>query len=192
MTEKIKVTRNRIFSAHHMLIGAARAALQDAESKRPGYFYSRLTTITMSALALEALCNAFGEKLFSNWKNHEQLNPIDKLILITDKIGIALSFKVQPWSTARWLYNLRNKIAHAKPEISNETYIWTREEYEKRERDWPVSKLERQITLGNSRKSIKCIEDIKLLLFNNIKIRDKSGLYCDSWDGVAGIIKGDG
>jgi hypothetical protein len=192
MTEKIKVTRTRNFSAHHILIGAANAALQDAESKRPGWFISELMAITMSGLALEAICNAFGKRIREDWEEFESLNPIAKLILITENIGIKINYGIEPWGTSKWLYKFRNKIAHAKPEIVNVTYVWSREEYDKKEFEWPASKLESQISLENARRAVKCVEDIKLILFEKIDIDDKTGLYSDSYSGVAGIFEEDG
>ena len=67
MNERLLIFKERPFSAHHMLIGAARAALEDAESKRPGWFYAELMAMAMSALAVEALCNAIGERVVADW-----------------------------------------------------------------------------------------------------------------------------
>jgi hypothetical protein len=63
MSEKLKYTRKRNFFAHHILIGAARMSLEDAENKEPGWYYSELIALTMSALAMEAICNAVGEQI---------------------------------------------------------------------------------------------------------------------------------
>lgn len=191
MNKKLKVTRERKFSAHHILIGAARAALQDAEKKEPGWFYSELTAITMSALALEAICNAFGERLRPDWKEFESINPIAKLILISEKSNIVIDFNVEPWSTAKWLYKFRNKIAHAKPEIVNESYVWTKEEYEINKTKWPKAKLESEININNAKRAFKGVEDIKNILFEKIDVDDKAGLYSDSWSGKASLL-GDG
>jgi hypothetical protein len=69
-----------------MLIAAARSALQDAEAKGPGSFYSELTAMTFSALAIEALCNSIGERMLEDWKDFESATPIAKLRLLASRL----------------------------------------------------------------------------------------------------------
>jgi hypothetical protein len=89
MTEHLNVSRERRFSAHHMLLGVARMFLEDAKSKRPGWFYAELAALTLSGLAVEAICNAVGERVFStDWKDFESASPIAKLRLICDKLDV--------------------------------------------------------------------------------------------------------
>jgi hypothetical protein len=185
MTNKLKVTRKRNFSAHHMLIGAARAALEDANQRRPGWFYSELTAITLSALSIEAMCNAIGNRIIDGWKDFESASPLAKLRLLCERLNISYDKSKEPWASAIWLCHFRNLIAHAKPEIIAEEYVWTRDEYDSRRKDEPKSKLERLITLGNAAKALRTAESIKTSLCEKISPEDRSGLYSDAWEGSA-------
>lgn len=168
-----------------MLLGAARMALQDAADKRPGYFYHQLIVITFAGLAIEAICNAFGEHYVPDWKDFESSSPTAKLRVICDHFAIDYSRNDEPWSTAVWLANTRNKIAHAKPEFVSENYIWFREEYDARQTEEPKSKLERQITLGKAKKAYESAYKIKELFSECIPVGDRHGLQNEGWSGSA-------
>lgn len=189
VTEHLNVSRERRFSAHHMLLGAARMALQDAESKKPGWFYAQLTALTMSGLAMEAICNAIGERIITDWKDFENAPPVGKLRLICDKLNVPFDSSREPWSTARWLAKFRNEIAHAKPEFVKESYVWTREEYDRWQTKEPKSGVEKKITLGNAKRVVKRITEIKDLLCLRVPEEEASGLYSDEWSGSAGLIR---
>jgi len=191
MTEKLKVERTRNFSAHHMLIGAARAALEDAEKKMPGWFYNELIAMVMCALSIEAISNAVGERVIPNWRDFESSSPIAKLRIICQKLEIEYGQNKEPWSTAKWLSKFRNSIAHAKPELVDEEQVWTREEYEKRRADHPKSKIESDITLGNAKRALQAVERIKDLLCEKIPADDALGLYSDAWVGSAKLANDD-
>jgi len=96
-----------------MLIGAARAAVEDAEAKRPGWFYSQLTAITLCGLAIEAICNAIGKRIIPDWKDFESAGPNAKLRLLCDRLNVKYDRHAEPWSSARWLSKQRNAIALA-------------------------------------------------------------------------------
>ena len=81
----------------------------------------------------------------------------------------------------------RNAIAHAKPQRVEKEYVWSRDEYDRRQ-DYPLSDLERQLTLGNAKRSLKATEDVLLRLTEAIPAEDSVGLYSDSWEGSATII----
>ncbi len=193
MADKIKTTKNRNFSAHHMLIGAARAAFEDAEQQKPGWFYTELTTITLSALSIEALCNSIGKQIIKEeWQDYESASPIAKLRILCCRLNISYNQNEEPWATVKWLCKFRNMIAHAKPEIIKEEHIWTREEYDKHQADHPKSKLEKDITLGNAKKALKAVERVKDILCEKIPEEDRfRGLYSNSWEGKAELLKDD-
>jgi len=189
MTEKDKITvsKERPFSAHHMLLGAARAALEDAKNKRPGCFYSELIAITMSGLAIEALCNAVGERVVDNWKDYESSSPKAKVRIICNELKLEYDCNKEPWSSVIWLSKIRNELAHAKPQLVNESYTWSREEYETKDGFMPQSKLEKKITLGNAERAYKQISELKTILCINIPADKSFGLYADSWSGSSSV-----
>jgi hypothetical protein len=191
MVDKIKVKRKRNFSAHHILIGAARAAVEDAEQQKPGWFYNDLTAIIMSALSVEALCNSIGNRVIEGWQDYESSSPIAKLRILCKRLGITYNQNKEPWTTVKWLCKFRNIIAHAKPELVDEEYIMSREEYDKRRTDYPKSKLEKEVTLGKAKRALNAVETVKQILCEKIPAENSFGLYCDSWGGSAKAVKDD-
>ena len=185
MSSKVHVEKEKPFSAHHMLLGAARAALEDAESKRPGWFYAELVAMTMASLAIEAMSNAIGERVIENWKDFESASPIAKLRLICQKLEVPFDERVEPWASVRSLTKFRNEIAHAKPELVKETYVWSRAEYEKREKEGPKSKLEKKVTLGNARRAVREVRRVKDILCEAVPEDERHGLFSESWTGSA-------
>jgi hypothetical protein len=186
--ETIYATRERPFSAHHMFLGAARVALEDSKDKRPGLFYSNLVALTMSALAIEALCNAVGERIIDDWNDFESGTPVAKLRLLCDHLSIDFDKNIEPWSTAIWLSKLRNKLAHAKPQYVSESYEWSRAEFDNLESKTPESKLEKEITLGNARRAYEQVTTIKSVLCKQIPVKKAFGIYADSTIGRSSAI----
>jgi len=186
---KVKVNRNRDFHAHHMLIGAARVALEDAINEKPGYFYSQLAAITFSALALEAMANSFGDEFVPNWKHFENSSPQAKLIVINKHFGKDIDFDADPWKRAYWLIKIRNKIVHAKPQVLKEEQILTRDKYDLKEARKPKSSLEQEITLNNAKKSVEAANQILQMLCDNISAYEAFGFSSDSWEGSATVIR---
>ena len=185
MSSKLLRKKEKPFSAHHMLLGAARAALEDAESKRRGWFYAELMAMTMASLAIEAMSNAIGDRVIENWKDFESSSPVAKLRIICQKLDVPFDERVEPWASVRWLTKFRNEIAHAKPELVKETYVWTREEYEKREKEGPKSKLEKKITLGTARRAVREMRKVKDILCDAVPEDERYGLFSEMWSGSA-------
>jgi len=97
------VRSERLFSAHHILMSAAKRALKDAE-REPSIVTHQLTAMTFSALALEALSNTFGERFVSNWRHFEAAPVIAKLRTVAGQLNIQnIDFKQEPWSGAACL-----------------------------------------------------------------------------------------
>ena len=192
MNRKVKVVRKRTFSAHHMLIGAAQAAVVDAEQKRPGWSYSQLTAIALCGLAIEAICNAVGERVMTDWKDHlERANPSAKVRLLCDRLNVPYEQNKEPWSTVVWLLRQRNAIAHAKPQRVENTYVWSRDEYDRRKKDYPLSDLEREMSLGNAKRALRATRDVLLRFTEAVPAEDSVGLYSDSWEGSATAMSDD-
>lgn len=186
-TVRLKVTTERNFSAHHMLIGAARASLEDAKAKRPGFFYSQLIAMTLSALSIEAMCNAIGDRVISDWKDFETSSPNAKLRLLCERLKVQYDKSLEPWASARRLFKFRNLIAHAKPELVREEKVFSREEYDNRSPEFPKSKLEKGVTLENASRAVHTAEQIKDILCTRVPPEDALGLYSDSSFGHASL-----
>jgi len=186
-TDKVQATRERPFSAHHMLLGAATMSLEDAEQKKPGHFYSTLISLTMASLAVEALCNAIGERVIEDWQDFESSSPKAKVRTLCRELGLEYQSQGEPWATVIWLGKFRNKIAHAKPERVSESYTWTRDEYEKKDGLKPESKLEKEVTLGHAKRAVEQVTQLKYLLCKNVPAEKAFGLAADMWSGSTGV-----
>ena len=139
--------------------------------------------MAFSALAIEALCNSLGKRVVPDWQDFESSPPVTKLRLLTEHLDIEYRKDDEPWSTARWLVKFRNLVAHAKPEFVVEEVLLTQEEQDKRLFDTPKSKLEKQITLNNSKRSLQAAEQIKDILVSKIPVDEALGLDFDGWSG---------
>ena len=189
-TQKIQRTQERNFSAHHMLVRIAEDALRNAEENAVGSLYQTLIAMTFAALAVEALCNAIGERRIEGWKDDfESCSPNAKLRLIADSLDVPYRNDEDPWLSARWLIKFRNAVAHAKPEAVKETKIMSQKEHDRRLFDMPESKLEKSITLGNARKAIRVLDDLKQLLLPKVPDHQSDGLTLDSWSGTSRIYE---
>jgi len=180
---KFKRTQERHFSAHHMLIEAARVASVRASKAEGGWLYDALAAITFSALAVEALCNSFGVRVFEDWEDFESFSPNAKLRLLATKLSIEYLKTDEPWTTVRWLAKFRNRVAHAKPEFVKEEFLLTQAELDKRMFDKPESKLERDITIANATRAVEGAESLKQLLFSRIPPEEAFALFADGWSG---------
>jgi hypothetical protein len=73
-------------------------------------------------------------------------------------------------------------------QLVEEEHGWSRDEYDRRRKDDPLSDLERQLTLGNAKRSLKATQDVLLRLTEVIPAEDSVGLYSDAWEGSATIM----
>ncbi len=191
VSAKVRVQRDRDFAPHHILLGSANMALESAENKEPGWLYHELIAITFSALALEALTNAFGERLVERWKDFESASPIAKVRMLAQKLEIEVNFAEEPWSAVLWLVKFRNSVAHAKPEAVKFDEIMTREEFEARRREYPKSKFELGISTANARRAVNTVESILDSFCEKVPPEDLRGLICDSFSGTASSVQGE-
>ncbi len=181
----------RDYSAHHTLLTIASIQLEIAKTQEAGWFNNALITITFSALALEALANAIGERLWQkeDWEDLETCNPTVKLRLIAEKLGVSYSTDQNPWKTIKWLIRFRNQIAHSKPEkitVRKRIGITKKQIHEV---DCPESKLEQQITIENASQALKAVNDLKNLLCKEIPDHQLDGINTDGWSAITEPIK---
>ncbi len=184
MTSRTHVFRRvqeRHYSAHHTLLRVARFELGKAERKEDGWFDSTFVVLTFSALAIEALSNAIGDRVIPEWKDFESANPLAKVRLIAERLDLQYSPDSEPWRTIRWLGKFRNLVAHPKPEAILNDQAITDREADNRPFDPPKSKLERQVTIGNAKRAFEAVEKAKLLFCEKIPVEKRFGLFSDGW-----------
>jgi hypothetical protein len=182
---KIRITHERRFSPHHTLICAARMALDSAEKKMSGWSSHRLICITFSALAVEALANAIGERIVPDWEDFEAVSPVGKLRIICEKQKILIDWQKEPWSGIQWLVGFRNRVVHAKPQAITEKLVVPEQGYEKDLYKMPQSKLEAELTAGNAHRAIDAFDTLLIILCDSLRIDQKIGISSDISKGNA-------
>lgn len=116
-----EIVEERYFSPHHLLLRTAGLALHEAHrrvynSSTPMRESHTMSAILMSALSIEALCNAIGYRLIEGWEDYESSNPWMKLRVLCKELGLSFDKGVEPWQSLRELLDFRNKVAHGKPQ----------------------------------------------------------------------------
>jgi hypothetical protein len=178
-------TSERHYSAHHMLLDAAEEALLVAGEKNPGWFNHALAAMTFSALAIEAMANAYGSQVVPHWRDYESSSPQAKMRLIAKQLGVTLEEEKDPWAAIKWLGQFRNQIAHAKPESISESKLITEQEKSERRIEMPISKLERWVTVQHASRAVRSVQGMKKLLYEHLKSEDhKALLYSDGYSGT--------
>ena len=180
-TQKMRRRQERFFSAHNAYLRIARIEFEKAKEKTPGWFNSAFITITFSALAIEAICNAVGHLVDPDWELRERDSPIDKLEHLAKLQGIPHSWKSEPWKTIRWLCKLRNKLAHAKPERISTEKIFVQGPKANETSSMPDAKLEKEITIGKAKRAFDAVENLKDILAITVPVEQRLGLYSDGW-----------
>ena len=179
--QKLRRRQERHFSAHNTYLRIAKLELDKCIAKQPGWMNSAFISITFSSLAIEAICNAVGDRVMSNWKDYERESPLDKIEILTKHLGLSHSWAKEPWKTVKWLSNLRNDLAHPKPErVSTDKIIIAGPKSDEKA-EAPDSKLEKQITVGKARSAYKSVDALKILLCEKVPPEDSLGLFSDAW-----------
>jgi hypothetical protein len=176
-------TEERTFFAHHMLLHAAQLEIEEAEASELGRYNKCLASMVMVALAIEALANAVGSRVASDWSTFERLRPHEKIDLLVNLLGIQRNPLEEPWCTLQYLGRFRNDIAHPKPEEIISERILPQAGLSKTAFDTPLSKLEREITLGNAKRSYAAVHELKGILTDALPESDRFGIYVDMWHG---------
>ena len=177
----LKRTQERHFSAHNTLLHIAQIELEQAAPGNTGEFNHAFTAITFSALAVEALANAVGDRVVPEWKDYESASPYAKARLLAERLGIEYDKQHEPWPTIKWLCRFRNNVAHAKPEFVKREEIIPAATLDELRFDHPKSKLELEVTYENAKRAVKAVEDLKYMLTDRVGIDNRFGLPSDGW-----------
>lgn len=189
ITQRFRKTQEREFFAHHMLLHAAEREIEEAQKNPVGRFNKCLAAIVLSSLAIEALANAVGSRVASDWESFERLNPLEKLDCLTIDLSIVYDPNKEPWSAIIQLARFRNDIAHPKPELVLEEKILPEVALGKTLFDSPQSQLERKITLGNAQRAHEAVCALKAILTDSLPAEKRFGIYADMWSGSTGLAE---
>jgi hypothetical protein len=186
---RIEQVRERYYSAHNTFLHIAALELEVAKQGVVGEFNHALTSIMMSALAIEAMANAIGERALDDWADFESSSPYAKVRLIAERYSLKASAQSEPWGTVKWLCRLRNRLAHAKPEKIRETTEVSQADCNNRDIRPPQSKLEKEISEENARRALEGVELMKHTICDVLPVEMKLGLVSDAWM-TTGTLKG--
>lgn len=186
---RVRVKIVRKFLPHRFLLNGVWHQLETAKEHKTGYFYDWLGAILLSALAIEAIGNTYGEALIKDWKDFEPASPIAKLRLVADECGVKPDFDKHPWETARRLIRFRNRIAHAKPQLLNVEDEHTDATYQKAAFTMPESDLEKMITDEFAIQGYDAIEKILEEFSKKIEPSKLVDVEMDGWTSVATAIE---
>ena len=145
--------------------------------------------MVLSALAVEALENAVGSRVASDWAAFERMNPLKKLDSLVRDLSIAYDPAKEPWSAITELAHFRNNIAHPKPELVTAEKILPEVALEKTLFVSPKSQIERQITLGNAERAHKAVSTLKAILTDSLPKDKRFGIYADMWSGKEQLLE---
>ena len=179
--------QEREFFAHHMLLHAASLEVEQAERRELGQFNKCLAAMVLSALAVEALANAVGTKAGIYTDAFERASPLDKIDRLVAHLRISRVSTREPWTTVRYIVRFRNAIAHPKPETVITKQLLPEAALEKQLFDTPLSKLEREISVGNARRVYRAVEKLKVLFEEALPEDQRLGIFGDVWSGTTGI-----
>ena len=186
--KNFNVKTERFYSAHHALLRIAKDNLGKAETKEPGWSDWQFTAITLSSLAIEAICNAVGEKVIDNWSDFESCSPIAKVRLICEHLDIDYDAGKEPWGSLIWLCKTRNLIAHPRAEpIKYEAVITERELESQEYRAAPKSRLEKRMTLSSAKKSIAVVDQMVSLFSKKLTAEQNFGIVGDMWSSFSSL-----
>lgn len=115
--KKIEIEYERDMRAHPTLSNGAYFMLHMAEEQEIGRFYYLISSLMLSAFAIESYLNYIGEKHIASWKEIERMGPIDKIKEIGAISMIDMDWGKRPYQTIISLFKFRNDLAHAKPKI---------------------------------------------------------------------------
>ena len=145
---------------HKVLWQVVEREIEAAEANRQGSFYDDPVAMTFAFLALEAYLNFVGErldpKLWHNERKHFRASGFaGKLRAVMKLAGIAEpDHKTRPHVTIWALKELRDRIAHAKPEKFSGTHEHDADELT----PWDKNLLHRRVTHENA---CNAKEDVK-------------------------------
>jgi hypothetical protein len=115
---KAIVDRDRTVHTYMELWHASECVLELGERQRSGSAFQFLSSIVLTAFALEACLNHVGPRVLSSWSGLERSSPLSKLDLLCEVLKVQLLGKDQrPQQTISKLFTFRNTLAHGRTEV---------------------------------------------------------------------------
>jgi hypothetical protein len=186
-----EIVEERYFSPHHLLLRTAGVALHEAH--RTVYTYSApmreshtMSAILMSALSVEALCNAIGFRLIEGWEDYEQSKPWMKLRVLCKELHLPFDKGAEPWQSLKDLLEFRNKVAHGKSKWLKRVRSGLDQAaldaaLAKHEPSGPPAEWEAKLTLVEAGKAVALARRVETLLTDALPEDLKLGIVVEGW-----------
>jgi len=158
--KKVQVKKERPVKMYRELYDASSVFIERSKEHLNGAFYEYLASLLLSAFTFEAYLNHLGDRLFKNWDVLENLRWCEKLIVITNHIGLEIDKSRRPFQTIREIFSFRNSIAHGKSEFLSETSKIDTDKFAPYKEELPKTKWEKYTTLENSERAKTDVEEL--------------------------------
>ena len=118
MASTVRIEGKRTVHAHTALRAVSWYANELAKSNSQARLNHIVTSMLFDAFTIEAYLNHLGSLSFSFWPPlKRRLSARDKLDVICDHLGLQPDFGSPPWQSMRFIFELRNLLAHAETEV---------------------------------------------------------------------------
>ena len=114
-----KIDGFKTINTFNYLKKASELLLNEARENKKGSAYKYMTSMITSAFFLEAYLNYLGQKIISKeeWERWERKRSRDKLKDLKTKIDCQIDINQRPFKTFQEIFEFRNLMAHAKPQL---------------------------------------------------------------------------
>jgi len=148
--------------------------LDKAKKNSEGSYYQLMASLIFTAFTLEAFLNHIGQSIFKCWNDLEQLSPLRKLNLITEKLGIKKDDSERPFQTVSELFKFRNNVAHGKTvSLKPKTKIVVMDDkFNQHLQESPQTPWQNYCTLKNTKRAREDVEEICGIIHKNSGISD--------------------
>jgi hypothetical protein len=164
---KAKVSRSRYVNMFGELLHANYVLLENATRQNSGYFYELMSCLVFTAFKYEAFINHLGYILFPNWNEWEREKNPDKQNAILTKLELPIDIGRRPFQTLHDLFNVRDSLAHGKPELLTDDSVTEYGSREQLRRKKPLTKWESLCTLKFAKRAYDDTEEIADLLWTS-------------------------
>jgi hypothetical protein len=148
--KKTRISASRSINTSSFLSSISRDCLKRAEDDINGRSLMLAASIVFSAFKLEAFFNHIGPLKIPSWSLIERkITPIDKLLVISDYLGVNVDFGKAPFQTVKRMFRFRDALAHGKSQELNEETIQYLEEGEIP--TLPMTDWEKEISIDNAK-----------------------------------------
>lgn len=117
--KKVIVTGERSVLTHAELWHASRCVLDAGLVENKGSSWQFLSSIILTAFAVEAYLNHVGPTIIACWSQLERLPPLAKYDLLIETLGVSVPGDkgMRPQQTLTELFAVRGAIAHGRSEV---------------------------------------------------------------------------